>query len=338
MALRRRVGPVFGIMAVALCTAVATGVWAPVSAQEGPSRPSGTVSLASVMTGEGGGVVATATSSFDDLGATVMVTVRNSTAADVSVEVPYGAMFVPAQESQQTVVTGGPRDPEAAALARSAAEPTITAPPGESSHALVAFCGEELDHSPRHAVPVSYGGVAKDPLPKVLRNIASTQPHENAAQDAVWWVTDEPKVPISDSAVAELLDGVDTDGFAANPTKVVPSDSYTPKWAGGGSAVIAPPGLGRPGTAGFAAQLGLLLIVLTGGAITLALLVGRKPKARLAAVAPSRAAGPWGGPIASPPGGRPPLDGVLPGWYADPWSNGQRYWDGRGWTDGRRGP
>lgn len=289
------------------------------TAQQIPEPASTTVSLGSVMSGEGGGVSATAASSFDDESATVMVRVKNTTGSPVSLEVPYGAMFGPAEESQQTVVTAGLEGAEAAAVARTGGSPTIEAPPGESSHPLLAFCGEKLDSSPRGPVPVAYRGVAKDPLPKVLRNIATQQASGTVAQDAVWWVTDKPTLPVSDAGVAALLEGVDTASFAASPTKVVPSESYKPEWDGGRRAAMIGPG--ALGSAGPNALL-QLLVLLAAAAVASGLvlyLVKRKP-------AVARVDGSTASAFARPPG-----------WYTDPWSSGQRYWDGGGWTDSCRG-
>ncbi len=322
----------FAMSAVGLFATAALA--APVRAQEAPgaSQPK-RVSLASVMTGEGGGVAATATSDFMQETATVRVTVHNSTPSPVEVEIPYGSLFAPEQESQQTVVTAGPNTVEAA-VARTTGTPTLTAPPGDSSHELMAFCGEEFDRSPRAAVPVSYRGVAKEPLPKVMHNIFASDTDARTAQEAVWWVTDRPMLPITDTGVERLLDGVDTAGFAAAPTKVVPSESYTPQWAGGNGAVLGPRGV--DGAAG-SVPVGLITVVLacTIGLVLLVLFFVRRKPVMGHAVARS-SSGPIGqvgqhGPFGSPTSGsaRPP------GWYADPWSRGLRFWDGANWTDAR---
>lgn len=316
---RRRSRLIGVVVPFAVSIVVMAGLFVtPARAQEAPGQTPTTVSLGSVMSGEGGGVSATATSSFDDESATVMVRVKNTTGQPVSLEVPYGAMFGPDDEAQQTVVTAGLESSDAALVARTGATPTIQAPPGESSHPLLAFCGEKLDSSPRAAVPVSYRGVARDPLPKVLRNIAAHDAGGKVAQDAVWWVTDKPTVPVNDAAVNDLLEGVDTASFAAAPTKVVAGDSYTPEWNGGKKAgLIGPARVGSGGT-GLVVQLLILLAACLAATVLVVWLVRRKP-----AVVPSGAS-----------------IGLSPrsaGWYADPWSPGQRYWDGQGWTEARRG-
>jgi hypothetical protein len=287
----------------ALCVLMV--VMAPAGSAQTATRK---VSLGSLMTGEGGAVVATATAapSQQTWNFTIAVTVRNSTSEPVDVEIPYGTLFAPADDAQQTVVTAGPVSAEAASIARSGATPTVLAPPGESEHELVAYCGQKLNSSAAYAVPVSYKGVAKDPLPAVMRNIAEQQPDPIAAQEAVWWVTDDPTLPVGDPDVEALLEGVDTASFAASPSKVVAQESYTPKWAGGGSGVRS---LLTP-------LVVILVLVLLATGFVLVVARGR------GRTAPALAATPTGG------------TGPVPGWYRDPAGSPHlRYWDGRGWTD-----
>jgi hypothetical protein len=285
-----------------------------------PSSPQ-PVDLATIMSGEGSDVLGNAVSGVSDDGSfAVKLTVHNATDQAVRVDVPFGTMFLPADESQQTVVTSGPRDATLAVSAKGDA-PAFVAPPGDSTHELVAFCGQQFDHSPQFDVPVTYGGVAKAPLPTVLANIAAQEPPMETAQDAVWWVTNEPSLPIDDPGVAALLGGVDTVAFAAHPVKVVAGPEGTR--AVPVTAIL--PAAGR---------FGLVLTTLAAALVVVALAVvahkGRK-RAPAAVVGARSGYTAYNGGAGGRVGGGPPA-----GWYSDPWAPGWRYWDGRRWTAARR--
>src|SRR5689334_19938324 len=102
-----------GIALLVLTAGLAPGA----SAQSGGSSAK-RVSLGSLMTGEGGDVVATANAvaSYTQRNFTVRVHVKNTTTEPVDVEIPYGTLFAPEDDAQQTVVTSGPVSSEAASI------------------------------------------------------------------------------------------------------------------------------------------------------------------------------------------------------------------------------
>ena len=303
---------------------------------------------------------------------TVSLRTFNDSSAPVEVEVPPGTMLAPANESAQTVVVSAPLNTEGAVAAVAAGRaPKITVPPGEATFELQAFCGQKEDGSPV-ASPLTHIGVASAPLPRVLSNIVVQDPHYMLGQSAVWWVTDEPYLPIDDPDLLSLLDGVDLERFAGAPKQVVPDDHYTPAWMGVGNGlgnggprtqanVLA--GIdGDPLAASGGNPLIWLLVLGIGGGLLVVALVQRSNRhvaaARLVPVpanspgahvrpGPSRyGPAPYGpSPYGPSPYGPSPYgpgrmhaggavgSSLPPGWYPDPHGSGSRFWDGNAWTD-----
>lgn len=311
---------------VAIAGAVALpGAGAGAQVDEDPFGGAERLTLATVMSGETRDVVARATSISGGDSMDVRLDVSNASDAAVEVEVPPGTLLASGDESQQTIAVAGP----AAELvsAGGSGSSTVVAPPGDSSFVLVAFCGQEYDFGPVEPTPLSYAGMGLDPLPTVLGNVMRADPFDAvAAQEAVWWVTDDPVVPVADPGVSALLSGVDTKSFAVDPVQVVPDDGYVPLWAGGPDAGFG--GFDADGSGGPGPDDGLVIAAFWAVFLLVAGVVGavalRQSSRRTAAVPSPSATGAVGGAGAS----------WAAGWYPDP-SGGTnlRWWDGRTWTD-----
>lgn len=318
---RRSRTPVARVLAGCLAAAAVVLV-APVAAQAQEStEPAPTVG--GVLDGEVAGLSATATSDFGDVTAEegtdqdmqVVVEITNDTASATSVAVPFGTLLATDDQADQTVAVGGPADdPTLAQVAASGGTPEVAAPPGRSTHTLVVYCTEADDGAPFTPTPMRHLGPAEEPLPTVLRQIAVQQPDPEVAQAAVWWVTDDATTPVP-AELAPLLEGVDTEAFAAAPHRVVPDTGYAPRWAragvvdesfDGAGPVTGTVPAGNVSLAGLVWVLAALVAVI--GAVALTARAGR----RQPAPAPvARAAG----------------------WYPDPWGAGaHRWWDGQAWT------
>ncbi|HWJ97941.1 MAG TPA: DUF2510 domain-containing protein [Acidimicrobiales bacterium] len=263
----------------------------------------------------------------------VVLTLENHTDAPVQLAVPRGALFATEDEGEQTAVTVGPID-EVAATVRPGVDPTITIEPGEHQIELAGFCAQHLDSGPAEVVPMTWAGVAEEPLTTVLTTIAATEPDPIAAQHAVWWVTDVPVLPVP-AEVEPLLDGVDTEAFAANPKRVVPDERYTPAWGRdqaldpddpfgdtpfsfddptGDDGAFSTSG-GDDGSPG----MGLFLLGAVAACGVITILVARSASRKAPAL------------VRSNDGATPP------GWHPDPQQSQQlRYWDGSTWTNDTR--
>lgn len=318
---RRSRSPVARLVAVGL--AVAAVVLAAPAAAQAQDAAGPAPSLGAVLDGEVGGLSATATSDFGDVTAEegasqdmrVVVEVTNDTATAAPVAIPFGTLLATDDDADQTVAVGGPADdPTLAQVAAAGGTPEVTAPPGRSTHSLVVYCTEADDGAPFEPTPMRHLGPAEEPLPTVLRQIAVQQPDPELAQSAVWWVTDDATAPVP-AELAPLLEGVDTDAFAAAPHRVVPDTGYAPRWARAGVVDESFDGGGTVNgsvPAGDASLVGLVWVLVAlatlVGAVAIATRAGRR---RPAEVTVTRAAG----------------------WYPDPWGAGsQRWWDGRTWT------
>jgi hypothetical protein len=326
-------------LAGAAAIALLIGLTGPgADAQEEPATPAGPTapaqpSIRDALTGTSKDVTGSAAGGFggDDT-LDVTLTLENHTNTAIELAVPRGALFATENEGEQTAVTVGPVD-EVAATVKTGVNPTITVEPGQHQFQLAGFCAQHLDSGPDAVVPMTWAGVAAEPLTTVLTNIAKSDPDTTAAQHAVWWVTDVPVLPVP-SEVEPLLDGVDTASFAANPTRVVPDERYTPAWGrdqaldpadpfgdspfsiddptGDGGAFSADGGnSGRPG-------IGLLLLGALAVCGVVSVIVARSASRK--APATVRA------------------DGSTPaGWHPDPQDPQQlRFWDGTSWTNQTR--
>lgn len=217
------------VVGLTLVGFVGTG---PAGAQDSPFED-GPVSIGAAMSGEGGGVVASATTAFTYEDMIVVLDVSNPTGRPADVSIPPAVLLQPEDDTQQTVVTAEPvTDFERVSLDDGGTSYAVTVPPGESQIELRTFCGQEHDLGPFVDEPttLSYAGIAAAPLPTVIDNIVQAEAPSALAQEAVWWVTDRPVVPIKDPAVESLLRGVDTRAFAHDPVQVVPDDNYEPEW------------------------------------------------------------------------------------------------------------
>ncbi len=339
--LTRRFGPRGGrgvgglaIVAVAFTMGIPAASAAPPAG--GAGAPGGgsvstAVDLGDLMNGTAGaGLSATAEvlPAFNSM--TVGVRTFNDSSAPVEVEVPPGTMLAPANESTQTVVVSAPLNTDGAVAAVSAGRsPKIVVPPGEAMFELQAFCGQMEDGSPV-ASPLTHIGVASAPLPRVLSNIVVHDPDYTLGQSAVWWVTDEPYLPIDDPDLLTILEGVDLERFAGAPKQVVPDDQYTPAWMGVGNGL----GNGGPRTqanmlagidgdplaaTGGNPWLWLLVLSIGGGLLVVAVVQRSNRQVAAARLVPLHA--------------NSSVVYSRPGWYPDPHGTGSRFWDGAGWTD-----
>lgn len=308
-------------------------------AQDAPVDTAPALSIREALKGESEAVTGTAAGGFDG-GDTldITLTLENHTAAPLVVAVPRGSLFETDDDAEQTAVAVGPAD-EDASLVKAAVDPTVTLQPGENTVELTGFCAQHLDSGPNEVVPMTWAGVAAEPLTTVLTNIAATEPDDLSAQHAVWWVTDVPVLPVP-SDVEPLLEGVDAEAFAANPKRVVADEQYTPAW-GRDQALDSddpfgetpfdftdPSGSDDPfgsdsGDSGGGGGLsfGLLLVLLVLGCAGVSVLVARSSSRKTPVVAQAARTG----------------GSASPGWYPDPQRAGQvRYWNGSHWTNESR--
>ncbi len=308
-------------------------------AQEAPSTAP---TLGAVLAGEVDGVTAEATTlsagvGDGDMGIALEVT--NDGEDPVEISIPFGTLVVTETESDQTLTITPPETDEVVDVAADGGTPTIEVDPGTSSTDLPAYCTELGDGYPIDSVPVTPIADAHPVLAETLRAATATGVDHATTQDAVWWLTDEPAVPVADDLRGLLA--VETEAFAAAPHRVTPDTGYTPMWmrdgvAAGDGAVDGPdqeeaagildesfegPGAPGNGSDGSGAGLGVLLwVVLFGLAVVTTVVLASRAGRRQPATVPA-------------------LARTSPGWYPDPWgSGGHRFWDGRAWTTRVMGP
>ena len=300
-------------------------------AQEAGAPPT----LAQVLEGDVAGLDAEATTRPDgEMG--VVVEVTNDGDDPVDVAIPFGTLVVTEAESDQTLAVVPPTSPEVIDVAASGGTPTIEVDPGTSSHDLDAYCTEMDDGYPFDDADVSPIDPAHPALAETLRAAVAAEADESTTQDAVWWLTDQPRVPV-DEHLHGLL-AVDTAAFAADPHLVTPDTGYIPLWmreeippGDGGSMGNPSPydeeeaagildesfeGAAGPGSdtdgSGSSAGGPLLWLALVGLVVTAAVVIA----ARASRTQPAPATVPV----------------MAAGWYRDPWGGGHRYWDGQRWT------
>lgn len=323
MRIARNVLAVGGVtLALTLGLAPAAGAQdAPVATDGGASGGGGggelaAATIADALGGQLAGVEASATGGFGgDDRLDITLTVTNDTDSALVLAVPRGALFETDDPTNQTAVVAGPTD-EDVSLAAVGTDPTISIAPGEHEVTLAAFCAQANDVGPEAVVPMTFAGVATAPLPRVMHNVAALAPDHELAQEAVWWVTDRPVVPVR-SDLAPLLEGVDVDAFAAEPHRVVLDEQYTPEWRR-----VEFEGLPGAATTSTSSGGGLGTFVLIGVLATFGVVVA-------IIVALTRGAK---APVPVRAGGSPA------GWYPDPGdARYVRYWNGARWTDQVRG-
>ncbi|NLV56750.1 MAG: DUF2510 domain-containing protein [Acidimicrobiales bacterium] len=278
--------------------------------------------LGAVLDGEVAGLSATATTAFagEDPSRPAMeveIQLTNPGDTSVPVAVPFGMLLATDDEADQTTGVLGPTDdPTLAEVAASGGTPEITAAPGTTYVMLTVYCAELDDGAPYEPTPMHYAGMAAEPLPAVLRNIAAQQPDDWVGQEAVWWVTDDPTYP-PPADIAPLLEGVDAEAFASDPHQVVPDSAYAPGWSRAGVVDEAFDGGTQsraPAIPGSSSGSWLFWLLAAGAVLgTIAIVAaarrgGRRPDAARVIVPPR------------------------PGWYPDPGgSSSYRFWDGARW-------
>ncbi len=301
-------------------------------AQEATAAPT----LSDVLAGSVDGLRGGATVGADD-SAGLDVRIVNDGAEAIEVAVPFGTLVATDAEGDQTLVVGPPETPDVVEVAASGGTPTVRVEPGNNRFDLAVYCAELGDSYPYEATVVHPLEPAHQVLADTMRRAAALDADEVAVQDAVWWLSDEPTLPVR-SDIAPLLADVDTEAFAAEPFRVVPDTGYDPLWmteeTGPTGDDVLPPeptvddeqaagildesfdgGSGAPiGSSGDGGSTGILLWVALVGLVAVGTVVVASRAGR------SRAT-----PATVPV--------VAAGWYPDPMGGtGHRYWDGRSWT------
>lgn len=301
---------------------------APAGAQEAPSA-----TLTDLLSGSVDGLDAAATVSTLDGGGLELV-VDNSGDDPVEVAIPFGTLVATEVEGDQTLVVGPPDTAAIAEVAASGGTPTITVEPGSSTTELAVYCAELDDGFPYEPTEVHPLGESHEVLASALRQATAERSDYTTTQDAVWWLSDQPVVPVDD-ALAPLLADVDTAAFAADPFRVVPDTGYDPAWmrdevavTDGGEMDNGPDDEQAAGIIdeAFDAGAGTGSSSSSGGGAGFALWVVLAGVVAVATVVIATRAGRSGPQAATAPV-------MAAGWYPDPWGGpGHRYWDGRSWT------
>ena len=294
-------------------------------------------SIADLLHGKVDHVSARAEGGFGSREAKVMhvtIDVVNTTDSPVAVRLPRGTLLATDDPTEQVAVLPGLA--VTAASRKISSDPLFLAAPGTSHHTFTAYCAQHADFGPNDITRMHYAGQAAEPLRTVLGTIVADHPSDDAAQQAVWWLTDVPAYPVADPTTAKLLRGVDAKAFAAHPRQVVPDPAYTPMWARRADRVpsFGPTGyptFGRRSTPSQFPLIPTLAILLAVAAVVGAILV---PNRRRTAQATITARDELGRPLPPRPAWVQPA-----GWYPDPRSPGSlRWWDGTNWTNHQSPP
>jgi hypothetical protein len=111
----------------------------------------------------------------------VDLTLENTTQQSIRVKIPQGQLFMPADESEQTIVV---REEETLVLL----------PKKSKSVQIKTFCTESSDASPSEITKFSVGLLASDQILKMLKFLLEKQKLDSSdAQSAIWSVADDRK-------------------------------------------------------------------------------------------------------------------------------------------------
>ncbi len=102
----------------------------------------------------------------------IEVSFANATGRTENVTVPLGLLLVPDDPKTQTMVCAG--------------KETLEAPPGNSSHRIKAFCGEQHDAPPGRGDIFRPGGIAPSDLLEVVQELHRSNQYNSSGQDRLW--------------------------------------------------------------------------------------------------------------------------------------------------------
>lgn len=173
-AARRTAGGAVALLAlVALAGAMLGGLGAPAGAAD-------SIDVRRVMAGDVPGLAVEVRGNGAFMGPALTLDFTNETGASTVVTVPVGLLFVPVDESTQTMVAAGGE--------------TLTVPPTASGETytttIEAFCGEYHDDVPSPEDVFSAGALAEGELAAVVRLVNQGGTFGREQQEAIWHVTD----------------------------------------------------------------------------------------------------------------------------------------------------
>lgn len=326
---RRPVRAAAAVLGAAVLLALLTTA-APAGADEGAVPPS----LADVLSGGVPGLDAVAVTDEDSMDMGIVVRFDNSGDDPIDVAIPFGTLVVTDDDGDQTMAVNPPDDPEVVEVAADGGTPTIEVPVGDSAETLPVYCTELGDSYPFSETQVTPIDPASAELATVLRAGLVEGVDHYELQSAVWWLTDEPTLPVVGTD-ATLLRDVDIEAFAAEPYRVIPDTGYTPMWMRDEVGVDEQPaadfddeeaaailderfeGPASPARSvsddgsGSGTLVWVVVIALTVvGIMALTTRAATRSRTHPAEIGHAAA-----------------------GWYPDPWGHGRRYWNGWTWTD-----